>query len=65
MLRIKGAFPMFVVISNKTVQNPQNSNKNIKKTKRTQSSPFIKQHLRATSLNINHEILYLVSVINI
>ena len=36
ILRIKGAFPMFFVISNRTVQNSQNLNKNkIKRTKPT------------------------------
>ena len=33
ILRIKGAFPMFFVISNKTVENPQNLNKNVIKRK--------------------------------
>ena len=57
ILRIKGAFPMFFVISNRTVQNRQNLNKSmIERTKRTQSFPFIKQHFSATSLKINHKI---------
>ena len=43
ILRIKGGFPMFFIISNRTVQNPQNLNKYmIKRTKRMQSFPFIK-----------------------
>ena len=56
ILRIKDEFSMFIVISNKKVQNLQNLKKNmIKKTKRMQSFPFIKQHLCATSLKINHK----------
>ena len=33
ILRIKGVFPMFFVISNRTVENPQNLNKNVIKRK--------------------------------
>ena len=57
ILRIKGAILMFFVISNRSVQNLQNLNKNmIKSTKQTQPFPFIRQHYCATSLKINHKI---------
>ena len=51
-------FRCFFVISNRAVQNPQNLNKNmIKRTKETQSFPFVKQHLTKLSLTSENKIL--------
>ena len=41
---------------NSNNNNKNNNNNNNNNNKKTQSFPFIKQHLCATSLNINHKI---------